>query len=96
MTTTQIQNLAEELAKIGVLIATAAGAPAPALATVNALIAGINLLKPQIDELFASGKITVEQQQEVNDQLKALRVRLGIPEPSLPLPHLAPPTNPLG
>lgn len=46
---------------------------AAGLALVNALLAGIEVLVPQIAKWFKSGEISAEEQQKVFDRYKALR-----------------------
>lgn len=96
MTKEQVQQLAQQLAGLGLLVAGAAGAPVPTLTAINALFAAINnILLPQVDDLLRRGLITVDQQREVYEVADSVRKRLGIPEPTVPerVDPLAPPPN---
>lgn len=96
MTKEQVQELAKQLAGLGLLVAGAAGAPVPTLTAINALFTAINtILVPQLEDLVKRGLVTVEQQREVKEVADEVRKRLGIPEPVVPTPvdPLAPPPN---
>lgn len=47
--------------------------PSAIIALANALLAGLDVLVPKIQDLFKSGEISVEEQQSIRDKYLALR-----------------------